>query len=159
MKKTKLFVLAIITLMIAIVTNNNVYATSEKNEVTLKFDGGIVRDGYVEYSQIGKLQLFRGDELVTNIDNEMKIDLNEADYKFVIEEIKIENQLITELEDSEKFQTITEIEETEKKINSHNVSIQHTTEQIEEIKSQITDYESEINRYKQIILKLSEGDN
>ena len=89
MKKTKLFVLAIITLMIAIVTNNNVYATSEKNEVTLKFDGGIVRDGYVEYSQIGKLQLFRGDELVT--DNEMKIDLNEADYKFVIEEIKIEN--------------------------------------------------------------------
>ena len=91
MKKTKLFVLAIITLMIAIVTNNNVYATSEKNEVTLKFDGGIVRDGYVEYSQIGKLQLFRGDELVTNIDNEMKIDLNEADYKFVIEEIKIEN--------------------------------------------------------------------
>ena len=91
MKKTKIFVLAIITLMIAIVTNNNVYATSEKNEVTLKFDGGIVRDGYVEYSQIGKLQLFRGDELVTNIDNEMKIDLNEADYKFVIEEIKIEN--------------------------------------------------------------------
>ena len=91
MKKTKLFVLAIITLMIAIVTNNNVYATSEKNEVTLKFDGGIVRDGYVEYSQIGKLQLFRGDELVTNINNEMKIDLNEADYKFVIEEIKIEN--------------------------------------------------------------------
>ena len=84
MKKTKLFVLAIITLMIAIVTNNDVYATSEKNEVTLKFDGGIVRDGYVEYSQIGKLQLFRGDELVTNIDNEMKIDLNEADYKFVI---------------------------------------------------------------------------
>ena len=57
MKKTKLFVLAIITLMIAIVTNNNVYATSEKNEVTLKFDGGIVRDGYVEYSQIGKLQI------------------------------------------------------------------------------------------------------
>ena len=91
MKKTRLFVLAIITLMIAIVTNNNVYAASEKNEVTLKFDGGIVRDGYVEYSKIGKLQLFKGDELVTNIDNGMKIDLNEADYQFVIEEIQIED--------------------------------------------------------------------
>ena len=91
MKKTKLFVLAIITLMIAIVTNNNVYAANEKNEVTLKFDGGIVHDGYVEYSKIGKLQLFKGDELVTNIDNEMKIDLNEADYQFVIEEIQIED--------------------------------------------------------------------
>ncbi len=88
MKKTKLFVLAIITLMIAIVANNNVYAASEKNEVTLKFDGGIVHDGYVEYSKIGKLQLFKGDELVTNIDNGMKIDLNEANYKFVIEEIE-----------------------------------------------------------------------
>ncbi|MDO4402128.1 MAG: hypothetical protein Q4C19_04330, partial [Clostridiaceae bacterium] len=43
-------------------------------------------DGYVEYSKIGKIQLFKGDELVANISNDMKIDLNEAEYKFVIEE-------------------------------------------------------------------------
>ena len=39
----------------------------EKNEVTLNFKGGTIHDGYVEYSKIGKLQLFKGDELVTNI--------------------------------------------------------------------------------------------
>ena len=60
----------------------------EKNEVTLNFKGGIIHDGYVEYSKIGKLQLFKGDELVTNISNYMTVDLNKAEYKFVIEEIE-----------------------------------------------------------------------
>lgn len=64
-----------------------VYAEN-KNEVTLNFEGGIIHDGYVEYSKIGKIQLFKGDELVANISNDMKIDLNEAEYKFVIEEIE-----------------------------------------------------------------------
>ena len=59
-----------------------------KNEVTLNFEGGTIHDGYVEYDKIAKLQLFKGDELVTNITNDMKIDLNESEYKFVIEEIK-----------------------------------------------------------------------
>ena len=59
----------------------------DKNEVTLNFEGGVIHDGYVEYSNIGNLQLFKGDALVTNISNNMKIDLNEAEYKFVIEEI------------------------------------------------------------------------
>ena len=54
---------------------NKVYAESG-NEVTLKFEGGIIHDGYVEYSKIGKLQLFKGDELVVNISNNMIIDLN-----------------------------------------------------------------------------------
>ena len=60
----------------------------EKNEVTLNFKGGTIHDGYVEYSKIGKLQLFKGDELVTNISNYMTVDLNKAEYKFVIEEIE-----------------------------------------------------------------------
>ena len=59
------------------------YAESE-DVVTLNFDGGVVHDGYVEYSEIGKLQLFKGNELVTNISNGMEIDLDEADYQFVI---------------------------------------------------------------------------
>ena len=66
---------------------NKVYAGT-KNEVTLNFKSGIIHDGYVEYSKKAKLQLFKGDELVTNISNNMVIDLNEAEYKFVIEEIE-----------------------------------------------------------------------
>ena len=69
---------------------NKVYAESG-NEVTLNFEGGIIHDGYVEYSKIGKLQLFKGDELVVNISNNMIIDLNEADYEFVIQEIPAED--------------------------------------------------------------------
>lgn len=60
----------------------NVFA---KNEVTLDFDGGIIHDGYVEYAEIGKLQLFKGDDLVVNVENNMKIDLDEDSYKFSIE--------------------------------------------------------------------------
>lgn len=69
---------------------NKVYAKS-KNEVTLNFEGGIIHDGYVEYSKKAKLQLFKGEDLVVNISNNMIIDLNEADYEFVIQEIPAED--------------------------------------------------------------------
>ena len=65
----------------------NVFAES-KNEVTLNFKGGTIHDGYVEYNKKAKVQLFKGDNLVINISNNMVIDLNEAEYKFVIEEIE-----------------------------------------------------------------------
>ena len=74
----------LVSLIIPITT---VYAES-KNEVTLNFKGGTIHDGYVEYSKRAKLQLFKGDELVTNISNNMVIDLNKTEYKFVIEEIE-----------------------------------------------------------------------
>ena len=64
-----------------------VYAES-KNEVKLNFKGGTIHDGYVEYSVLAKLQLYKGNDLVTDISNNMVIDLNEAEYKFVIEEIE-----------------------------------------------------------------------
>ena len=64
-----------------------VYAES-KNEVKLNFKGGTIHDGYVEYSELAKLQLYKGNDLVTDILNNMVIDLNEAEYKFVIEEIE-----------------------------------------------------------------------
>lgn len=65
----------------------NVFAET-KNEVTLNFEGGVIHDGYVEYSKKAKLQLFKDDDLVTSITNNMKVDLNETEYKFVIEEIE-----------------------------------------------------------------------
>ena len=94
MSKTKslliIFIFGLVVSLVFPTVENEVYAGT-KNEVTLNFVNGIIHDGYVEYSNIGKLQLFKGDELVTNIDNGMKIDLNEADYQFVIEEIQIED--------------------------------------------------------------------
>ena len=91
MRKTKeLLVLFIICLFFSLIfqmSAKRVYAES-KNEVTLNFKGGTIHDGYVEYSKIAKLQLFKGDELVVNISNNMVIDLNEAEYKFVSEEIE-----------------------------------------------------------------------
>ena len=59
-----------------------------KNEVTLNFGEGVIHDGYVEYSKIAKLQIFKGENLVIDIENNMVIDLNEAEYKFAIEEIE-----------------------------------------------------------------------
>lgn len=44
----------------------NVFAKS-KNEVSLNFKGEIIHDGYVEYSKIAKVQLFKGEYLVTDI--------------------------------------------------------------------------------------------
>ena len=94
MKRTKalsiLFIHCLLASLMFPIAINKVYAET-KNEVTLNFKGGIIHDGYVEYSKIGKLQLFKGDDLVTNISNNMVIDLNEADYEFVIQEIPAED--------------------------------------------------------------------
>ena len=85
MKRLKMLLLVF---MIGIFTfTTNVFAES-KNEVTLNFKGGTIHDGYVEYNKIAKVQLFKGENLVVDISNNMKIDLNEAEYKFVIEEIE-----------------------------------------------------------------------
>ena len=96
MKKTKilsiLFILCLLASLIIPITT--VYAES-KNEVTLNFEGGIIHDGYVEYSKKAKLQLFKGEDLVVNISNNMVIDLNESEYKFVIEEIENETVGVT----------------------------------------------------------------
>ncbi len=80
----KLLVLLVVSMFIFV---TNVFAES-KNEVTLNFKGGTIHDGYVEYSKKAKLQLFKGEDLVTDISNNMVIDLNDAEYKFVIEEIE-----------------------------------------------------------------------
>ena len=85
MKKIKLF--GIILILVSFLFTINVRAEN-KNEVKLNLKKGIVYDGYVEYDKIAKLQLFKGDDLVVNIENNMVIDLNEAEYKFVIEEIE-----------------------------------------------------------------------
>ena len=77
----------ILTIILAFAVMFNVKAL-EKNELTLKFTGGIIHDGYVEYSNVANVQLFKDDNLVVDISNNMVIDLNEADYKFVIEEIE-----------------------------------------------------------------------
>ena len=89
MVKTRtLSIVLIFSLLVSlIIPITTVYAES-KNEVTLNFKGGTIHDGYVEYSKIAKVQLFKGEDLVTNISNNMVIDLNEAEYKFVIEEIE-----------------------------------------------------------------------
>ena len=89
MKKTKILsILFILCLLVSLAfPTTKVYAES-KNEVTLNFKDGTIHDGYVEYSKKAKLQLFKGEDLVTNISNNMVIDLNEAEYKFVIEEIE-----------------------------------------------------------------------
>ena len=84
----------ILTIILAFAVMFNVKAL-EKNEVTLKFTGGIIHDGYVEYSNVANVQLFKDDNLVVDILNNMVIDLNEADYKFVIEEIQGENVGVT----------------------------------------------------------------
>ena len=94
MRKVEILsILLMICLLVSILFQtaiNKVYAKS-KNEVTLNFEGGIIHDGYVEYSKKAKLQLFKGEDLVVNISNNMIIDLNEADYEFVIQEIPAED--------------------------------------------------------------------
>ena len=87
-KSKTLSILLIFCLLVSLILPiTTVYAES-KNEVTLNFKGGTIHDGYVEYSKKAKLQLFKGEDLVTDISNNMVIDLNEAEYKFVIEEIE-----------------------------------------------------------------------
>jgi len=85
--KTLSIVLILCLLVSLIIPITQVYAES-KNEVTLNFKGGTIHDGYVEYSKKAKVQLFKGEDLVADISNNMVIDLNEAEYKFVIEEIE-----------------------------------------------------------------------
>lgn len=85
MKRLKMLLLVFMIGIFAFTTN--VFAES-KNEVTLNFKGGTIHDDYVEYDKIAKVQLFKGDDLVADISNNMVIDLNEAEYKFVIEEIE-----------------------------------------------------------------------
>ena len=85
MKRLKMLLLVFMIGIFAFITN--VFAES-KNEVTLNFKGGTIHDGYVEYAKIAKVQLFKGEDLVADISNNMVIDLNEAEYKFVVEEIE-----------------------------------------------------------------------
>lgn len=85
MRKNIIFGVLLVLISFLFVTN---VKAKNKNEVKLNFKKGTVYDGYVEYDKIAKLQLFKGDDLVVNIENNMVIDLNEAEYKFVIEEIE-----------------------------------------------------------------------
>mgnify|MGYP004546397115 CR=1 FL=1 len=85
MKRLKMLLLVFMIGIFAFTTN--VFAES-KNEITLNFKDGTIHDGYVEYSKKAKVQLFKGEDLVTDISNNMVIDLNEAEYKFAIEEIE-----------------------------------------------------------------------
>ena len=85
MKRLKMLLLVFMIGIFAFTTN--VFAES-KNEVTLNFKGGTIHDSYVEYDKIATVQLFKGEDLVADISNNMVIDLNEAEYKFVIEEIE-----------------------------------------------------------------------
>ena len=82
----KIFLL--LALVIGISLFNITVFAEDKNEVILNFEDGNINDGYVLYDKIGKLQLFKDDDLVINISNGMTIDLNEAEYKFIIEEIE-----------------------------------------------------------------------
>ena len=68
---------------------------TEQNEVTLNFEGGIIHNDYVEYSKVANVQVFKDDNLVVDISNNMVIDLNESEYKFVIEEIENETVGVT----------------------------------------------------------------
>ena len=68
---------------------------TEQNEVTLNFEGGIIHNDYVEYSKVANVQVFKDDNLVVDISNNMVIDLNESEYKFVIEEIEDETVGVT----------------------------------------------------------------
>ncbi len=85
MKRNKIFGIILVLISFLFITN---VKAENGNEVSLNFKGGTIHDGYVEYSKIAKVQLFKGDDLVTDISNNMVIDLNEAEYKFVIEEIE-----------------------------------------------------------------------
>ena len=84
----------IFSIIVAFVMVLGVNAT-EKNEVTLNFEGGIIHNDYVEYSKVANVQVFKDDNLVVDISNNMVIDLNESEYKFVIEEIENETVGVT----------------------------------------------------------------
>lgn len=77
----------LVVMMVGILALTADVLAEAKNEVTLNFKGGIVRDGFVEYDKVAKLQLFKDDVLVDDITDMMVLDLNEAAYKFVIQDI------------------------------------------------------------------------
>lgn len=77
----------LVVMMVGILALTADVLAEAKNEVTLNFKGGIVRDGYVEYDKVAKLQLFKDDVLVNDITDMMVLDLNEAAYKFVMQDI------------------------------------------------------------------------
>ena len=84
LKKIKMLLVVVMVGILALTAD---VLASSKNEVTLNFKDGIIHDGYVEYDKVGKLQLFKDDVLVTDIADMMVIDLNEAAYEFVVQEI------------------------------------------------------------------------
>ena len=92
MRKSKflliLFTVSLLVCLIFPMFANKVCATTE-NEVTLNFGEGIIHDGYVEYTDIGKIQLFKDNEIVSNLYNDMKIDLGSANYNFEITKYNI----------------------------------------------------------------------
>ena len=70
MAKTKtLSILLIFCLLVSLIFPITKVYAENKNEVTLNFEGGIINDGYVEYSKKAKLQLFKGEDLVADISN------------------------------------------------------------------------------------------
>lgn len=79
----KISSLIVITIISMFMINTNVFAT-EKNEVILKFDGANIHDGYVEYNDLGTIQLFKDGVLVTDINDDMKIDLSSAKYQLQV---------------------------------------------------------------------------
>ena len=92
MKKTRvlsiLFIFCLLASLIFSMLVNKVYA-SEGYETILNFGDGIIHDGYVEYPEIGKIQLYKDDVIVSDIYNDMKIDLKSANYNFRIIEDKL----------------------------------------------------------------------
>ncbi len=83
MKKINKLLLVLLISLCTFVINVN---ADTKNEVTLNFEEGTIHDGYVDYDKIGNIQLFKNGTLISDISNNMKIDLNEANYEFSIRE-------------------------------------------------------------------------
>ena len=84
MKRNKIFGIILVLISFLFITN---VKAENGNEVTLNFEGGVIHDGYVEYKNVGKLQLFKDGNLVANISNDMKIELNSAEYYLKITEL------------------------------------------------------------------------
>lgn len=88
MKKINKLLLVLLISLCTFIINVN---ADTKNEVTLNFEEGTIHDGYVDYDKIGNIQLLKNGTLVGNISNNMKIDLNEANYEFSITEYPLED--------------------------------------------------------------------
>lgn len=83
-----LFMFCVLASLLFVTVSNKVYAEG-KNEVTLNFVGATIVDGCVKYDGLGDVSLLK-DDVEIDITNGMKIDLNEANYKFkVIKSINI----------------------------------------------------------------------